>query len=546
MLRTGTYLLESIFSGVFLWLGLYLITRDNPGDGQGARRWWQRPALPAGVAHVCVAWYLLGVAMQVIIEDPRKLVLWLRLTWWTTPLACSAIFHAVFLLTSDEVRFPRARRAGYLVSALLFGCAACVAVAGMTTGLFYQFEAVRRVPRAPHYLEIPPRYPFYALAVIFIVGALLATAIMPLWRYFALRGSARGQFRWIGAAAGVQALGAITGITGLSFPNLNLPPELGDAILVIGLALLGYGIAQHNALFQHQVITRDFYRSLAGVVVAGGTFVLVFAGVHRVFSSALTPESIPLLIWLAILTVTLRPWVGIRLDRIFLTPKTAAIREEVNRVSNNLVTAEDPQQAVRAMEHEMPERIKAVALEVDLRDLHEEIKRDIAKLLSGTNYKRPDSDDIIARETRLLDLTIVEDAATNLMKKDGRSPAFGRDYYRLQALRQIIRDLVEDIGADVPRTDVKSNEYRNRRGGYLILRQQFINGVPRREVEQRVHNELRIAPGGSYGRLLNHAKTELARRLYREEHLAREARERTQQRGARSMVSPAPPARSPS
>ncbi len=532
MLRTGTYLLESIFSGVFLWLGLYLITRDNPGDGQGARRWWQRPALVAGVAHVCVAWYLLGVAMQVIIEDPRKLVLWLRLTWPAAPLACSGIFHAVFLLASDEGRSPRARRAGYLVAALLFGCAACVAVVAMTTDLFYQFEAVRRVPRAPHYLEIPPRYPFYALAVIFIVGALLATAIMSLWRYFALRGSARGQFRWIGAAAGMQTLGAITGLTGLSFPNLNLPPELGDAILVVGIALLGYGIAQHNALFQHQVITRDFYRSLAGVVVAGGTSVLVFAGVHRVVSSALTPESIPLLIWLAILTVTLRPWVGTRLDHLFLPPKTAAIREAVNRVNDELATAEDPNRVVLAMEREMPERIKAISLAVDLRDLQEEITRDIAKLLSGTNYKRADSGDYIDRETGLLELAVVEDTTTRLMKRDGLSPTIDRGHYRLQALRQIIRDLVEDLGAEVPKPAVKGDEYRNRQGQYLILHRQFLDGVPRKEVEQLVHRELGIAPGGSYGRLLGHAKTELARRLYLEERLARETREQGRQRGA--------------
>ncbi len=531
MLRTGTFLLESIFSGVFLWLGLYLITRDSPGDGRSARRWWQRPALATGVALLCVASYLLGLAIQVISDDPSELVLWLRLTWWTIPLACPAIFHGIFLVTAHAGRSPRMHLAGNIASVLLSAYALCLAIGTVvTTNLFYQVEAVRRVQRPPYYLEVPPRFPLYALPIVLVIGTLLAVTFLLFRRYYADWNEPQKQFRWLGSGVALQALGAAVGYLG--FISQQFPPELGDALLVGGLFLMGYGVAHHNALLQHRVVTRDFYRSLASAAVTSVLFVLVFVGVHALTPSALTPESIPLLIWLAILAVTLRPWVGTHLDRIFLPPKTAAIREVVTRVNDDLVTAEDPQRAVLAMEREMPERIKAISLELDLRDLQEAITRDIAKLLSGTNYKRADSGDLIARETGLLELAVVEDTITTLMKRDGLSPTIDRDHYRLRALRQIIRDLVEDLGADVPKTDVQGDEYRHRRGQFLILRRQFLDGVPRKEVEMIVKKELGIAPGGSYGRLLGHAKTELARRLYLEERLARETRERGRQRGA--------------
>lgn len=113
-------------------------------------------------------------------------------------------------------------------------------------------------------------------------------------------------------------MGAALGFVAFVFPRLELPPELGDTLLTVGLFAIGYGVAQYNALFLHQTITRDFYRSLAGAIVTSVVFVLSFGGLHWLTRSPLTPESIPLLIWLAILTITLRPWLNESLDQVFL------------------------------------------------------------------------------------------------------------------------------------------------------------------------------------------------------------------------------------
>ena len=70
-----------MFSGVFLWLGLYLVTRDTPIHGHHNQRWWRRSASTMGVAMICEACALAGIAMQMISDEPWRMVFWARLTW---------------------------------------------------------------------------------------------------------------------------------------------------------------------------------------------------------------------------------------------------------------------------------------------------------------------------------------------------------------------------------------------------------------------------------------------------------------------------------
>ncbi len=524
MLRIGLFLLESAFSGVFLWLGLYLITRDNLSHRTAARRWWQSSASSAGIALICVAAYLLGVAMQVVLDDPMKVVLWTRLTWWATPLACPAIFWSVVLVTTHEERSPGTQMVGRITVLLLLASALYVAASGVMTDLFFQFDAVRQVPRPPYYLEIPPRFPFYALFIALVVGTLLVATLVLFKRYFAVAKEARRQFQWLGIAMALQAIGAAIGFVGYSFPHLDLPPELGDALLTAGLFSMGYGVARYNALFQHQTITRDFYRSLAGVVVTSVLFVLVFNGVHGLTGSSLTPESIPLLIWLVTLTVTLRPWLNERLDHIFFPRAVIAVRRVLNRAGYQIVTAQDQHQALRDIEQQVPVTITAALMNLQLRELQESIERDVDNLFYKTNYTGDTGDDYIIRHTGLLHLTIVEDVATALMEQDKVSPAIDRDPYRLKALRQLIRNLVKDMDPGVVVGDEESVLLKKQLAWHLILQQQFLEDVPRNDVQHTIETKLNIGYGGGYQRLLQAAKKDLAKRLYMTERKARESR----------------------
>ncbi len=536
MSRTELFCLESAFSGVFLWLGLYLITRDNPVHGRHPRRWWQRPALAAGVAFICMACFLVGIALGVISDDSREVVLWQRLTWWGAPVACSAFFWSVILVTTQHRTPPRVHHWSRIASFLLLAYASCVAVIGTATSYFFQFEAIRRVPRPPHYLEVPPRFPFYVLFVALVAVTLLATTFLLFYRYYAARDEARKQLQWLGNGTALAGLGAMISLGAFTFPYLHLRQELGDALMTVGVLVMGYSVARYNALFQHQIITRDFSRSLAGVIVTSGGFVLVFSGVHWLIGTALTPESIPVLIWLATLTLTLRPWLSNCLDQIFLPRAVVVVRRVLRRASDQLVTAQDQHQALHDIEHRIPETITATLMGLALQDLETAIQRDIDQLFHKTHYTDDADDDYIIHHTHLLDLAIVEHTATQLMEQEGVSPAMDREYYRLKALRQIIRTLIQDMRPGTSSHDdilnnVKGNRFKKQQARYLILEQQFIEDIPRNKVQQAIQRTLDIGYGGGYGRLLDSAKKDLAKRLYLAERRIRETRSERIDRG---------------
>jgi hypothetical protein len=522
MLRFAIFLLECVFSGVFLWLGLYLITRDQRGQVQQPRWWWQRAALSTGIAHVCVAWYLVGAGMQVVADEPTTAGLWVRLTYWALPLACATVFHGILLVTTPADHTPRA---GYVASALLFVCSSVIAVASVTTDLFYRFEAVRPTTWRPNYLQVPPRAPFFIVEGVLIMGALLATTVLAFRRYFTLRDAARRQFRWIGVAAGLQAAGALTSILGLSFPSrVNTPPKTGDTILFVGIVLLGYGVAQDSALFRHQVITRDFFRALTGATLASTLFVLAFAGIHALTPATMTPESIPLLIWLAILTINLTPWVAARLDDVFLPRSAVLARRALTQAGNDLAVAEDQQDTLRQIEYEVPEVLAATRQDLELQELQERIAADINQLFRGTNYTRDDSERYIAINTGLLDLAVIEEPATALMVEE-----FDRDHYRLKVFQRTIAALVAEMAAEADAAAARSGEpdsdrHRRQRARATILQQQFLQDVPRSAVQQLIERRYYVGGGGGYGRLLLAAKQDLAKRLYLAERRARERR----------------------
>jgi hypothetical protein len=518
MLRVGIFTLECLFSGIYLWLGLYLITRAHVEHDGSTRRWWQRPALSTGLALLSVACYLLGLAIQILLEDVEAVNRWQRLAYWAQPMGCAFIFHGILLVTGHEGRSRRLQLAGHFFSFCLFVGAICLALMSSLTDLVYRYEATRRLSRPPYFFEVPPRYPWYALIVVYILGALLVMTFMPLRRYLALADESRRPFRWIAIAGALQTAGAAVGITALSLPELHLPAELGDATLALGITLLGYGVAQHNAVFQHQVITRDFYRSLTGAVVTSVTSVAAFAGAHTLARSAMTPESIPLLVWLAIFTITLAPWLSSQLDRLFLSPAAAAARLAFSQASEQLSVTEEQQ---------LPETLTGMRKDLELRELAATIARDVEGLFYRTNYTREGGGDYISLNTGLLHLVAVEEAATALMLEEGVSPAVDRQYYQLKAFRQLIDTLITAMLEDAVATtqgDATDSDRRNRLlARATILQQQFIQDVPRATVQRTIVRKYGVGDGGGYGRLLAAAKKDLAHHLYLAERRARES-----------------------
>jgi hypothetical protein len=517
MLRSGLFALECVFSGVFLWLGLYLITRDQATRNDDSVAWWRRPATAMGIAMLCEATVLAGVAMSVISDDPKRVVFWVRLTHWFEPFAVPAVLWAVIrIVTSDATALVARRRAG-IVTALLLMLAGCFAVLQTATNFIYRFDTVVRLAQSPHYLVVSPAYPGNALLGIYYVGTLLAAAVLLFRHYVAAHDEVRYQLRWLAAGMVLLVAGAIV-LVSAEASVLAVPPELGDALLVCGIFSVGYGVARHSALLQHRVITQDFYRSLTGATIASGLFLFAFIGLHALSSTPLTPMSIPLLIWFAILTITLIPWFSSQLDRVFLPPATARARQAFADASAQLSVTE---------EEYLPEALTGMRRELELRELATTIERDVEGLFYRTNYTREGGGDYISLNTGLLHLAAVEEAATTLMLEEGVSPAVDRQYYQLKAFRQLIDTLIAAMLEDAVATTQDDATDSDRRKRLLaratILQQQFIQDVPRATVQRTIVRKYGVGDGGGYGRLLTAAKKDLAHRLYLAERRAREA-----------------------
>ena len=176
-----------------------------------------------------------------------------------------------------------------------------------------------------------------------------------------------------------------------------------------------------------------------------------------------------------------------------------------------------------------PKRAAAMAAqrrELELSELQERIAADVNQLFRGTNYTRDDSDRYIAVNTGLLGLAVIEDAATALMVEAGVVPEFDRDHYRLKAFQRTIAGLVAEMAAEADAAATRSGEpdgdrHRRQRARATILQQQFLQDVPRAAVQQLIERRYYVGVGGGYGRLLQTAKQDLARRLYLAERRAR-------------------------
>ncbi len=525
MLRIGIFLLESAFSGLALWLGLYLITRDERGEDPPGRDWWARPAPWIGLSLLSGACYFLGAATQAITDDPAALGRWLRLTWWAIPLPSVTLLRGILLLTAPAEPVSRARGLGARAAVLLVAGAIVVGVAGVATDRFFAFGSVQPVAAPPHYLEITSRTPFDWEALA-IVGVQLATMALAVRHHATLRGVARRQFRWVVVAMVLEFAGTALDLISVAL-NLGVSREVGNTLLAAGIALLGYSVAQHGAFFRQQVIVRDFFRALAGAAVASVAFVLAFGIVHALAGVPLAPASLALLPWLAIATLTLYPWAAARLDAAFLPAAAARVRHTLTQAVDDLAVAGDQGQALRRIEQAVPAAVAATLQDLELRKLKERIVADVNQLFRGTNYTRDDSDRYIALNTGLLDLAVIEQAATALMVGEGISPDIDRDHYRLKAFQRTIAALVADMATEADAAATSSGDpdgvrHRRQQARATILQQQFLQDVPRAAVQQLIERRYYVGGGGGYGRLLLTAKQDLATQLYLAERRARE------------------------
>ncbi|MGB1251880.1 MAG: hypothetical protein ACPG8W_14770 [Candidatus Promineifilaceae bacterium] len=313
-----------------LWLGAYILTRGGAhGRSQMA-------------AMAMILWSLspFSIAMATVSED-TNLRFWLRFLVGVWPITIGFFFGTAMSLVSDVLAVNwhpswRARmRAFYqvvIVMGITLGCFAAF------SDLVYDYSTVQNV--SGHWIDnsfrragsAEPLYTFYRsfiplLLIIVITWAMIQARRDQLPNARGLLFLMLSGWVWF-AGLLLRRLLYSELITGNGFIYDNL----ADPAFVLALALLGWGMVQHNAIMRGRIVLRDFLLSMAGLIV----IVLGFAVLPWLIARAMYPFEGPVtyflllvMTWIAVWTHMLIEIVRQRVDIVFVGDTAATVREEV-------------------------------------------------------------------------------------------------------------------------------------------------------------------------------------------------------------------------
>lgn len=326
-LRDPVTLTQMIGFAIFLWLGIYLLTRVTV----------RTPTIVASMIGLFgQAAFFASSALSYNAVDLPQLEALERAFWWTAVLPVATWFH---FSCDVAARVPFTRRRGptrptvptaaivvYLVAALVIGF-------GSATDLFLRYSR----PVGGDYLGTGPLYVLYMAFLGLAAGAAFINLARALW--IAARSPHRAdrllaiQLRLLCGSGLLFLVGALWLVSRYSV-GLTLQVLPGYAFLLCGLLGLGYGVARFGLLLEGKNIERDFGYSLLGIGLINVLYVVVLNSVG--------PQPVGALLWLVgLVTVThaaVDPGRNL-LDRLFFSAAERTARTEARDYATDLGTA---------------------------------------------------------------------------------------------------------------------------------------------------------------------------------------------------------------
>lgn len=320
-------LTQVIGFGVFLWLGIYLLTRVTV----------RTPTIVASIGGLFAqAVFFVSSALSYTAADQAQLQFLERAFWWTAVLPVATWFH---FSVDAAARVPFARRRTQMptgvppAAIVAYTVAALVIVVGTATDLFVGYRAPGETTAS---LGPGPLYPLYPWYLGLTAGAAFIALARALW--LASRSPDRGD-RLLAIQLRVLAVGGFLFLVGAlwisSRYTWGLTPRVlpGYACLLFGLAGLGYGVARFGLLLEGKNIQRDFSYSLLGIGLINLLYVAIL--------SAAGLRSLGALLWLVgLATVTHAAIDPARnlLDRVFFSAAERTARAEARDYATALAT----------------------------------------------------------------------------------------------------------------------------------------------------------------------------------------------------------------
>ncbi len=424
--------------GVFLWLGLYLLVRVTS----------RTPLIMVGlVALFAQATFFAASVLTFHTQDLQTLIVLERAFWWTAVLPVAAWFHFTELI-AREIGADKQRHARNIWSfpvVCVYVVALMISVAGTVSDLFIRYnEPVFGSAQRFAYLERGAAYPLQ-IAYLGLVGAGATFNVVRALRIIAPslhegdRALAQQLKLLVGGALPFLAGGLYIASRYTWNPSITVLP--GYLLLLVGLGMLGYGIAHFGLLLEGQNIQRDFIYSLSGIALIN----LLYIGLLGLTGS-LSVYSLVALVGLVTLTHTTFDSGRRLFDTFFFNPAEQAARAEARDYATVLGTLPVAQPAVlQSAELPVDEPIEPVVDEqpaitstpqADFGD-EKAFKNLVRKAIS--NLKSPPQ----LAKSPLLTLELVEQRLAQQGQADNR-------LNRAAALREI---LVEHIDTLRPTSD---------------------------------------------------------------------------------------------
>lgn len=517
LIRWVTFYAESLTGGLFLWLGLYILSRGFPLDrGAEKRRWWRHGTFAAGLSFVLTAWFIFGIALRSIVVDQDEYVLWLRLTWWSVPLALVLWLRAVWLIPAKGEPAELSDRERWVLWGGLTA-AALLAFLSFTANTVFRYQDVVATAAAwTDYYHIPPNTPPYYLFIAFLLLILFSTALSLYRRYRSTPpGSlAQREFRLLTWGTLLFIVGATIGVAGSLLGQNAWQEHIGYAIATVGILFLGRGVLRYNALIDQQIIQQDFGRSLRGALASSLFFLLIFNVTFAVTDNPLPPLVVPLLIYVPIFITTPLRWFINLMDQWLLPAWQAQFMWRLTEIRQQVLTSPNKQEALQLALEQLRESMQ----EAQLGQVQQLIAEEVAAIFRHRGFKQ----DTVMAHSRLFDLRLVQQALKNYCREHNLILSLlterEKGHFLQQFLEQfVIQHLKPTAGQESLRAD--SEQVIE----YMLIYKSYVEGKMRLEVIREIEHEtgFRLAGSGTGGRVyaqhLQKARNRLAELLWHQE-----------------------------
>lgn len=505
------FIIQLVAATYMLWLGLYMFTRIDLLRRDDKKKTDYHSAWFIAAACVMTSVYLLGVAMETMVQSKEEFLLWQRLTWWTSMYGL-----AFFLLTVIYLDYDRSDHRGVLVRRIILIAVLTISTlmaAGILLGIFTDTSHIRTIEKpfkayyTPH---LDPQYTIFSLWTLFILSA---TVFLLLHRYWNVRRKRsapeddakmeRSEAASLAMAGVLIFTGTMIGVWGVPGIPGAIPRQLGMVGIAAGGAMIGIAITRAQAFLHSRTIAWDFRRSLLSTTIVLTLYLGIFCTALIVLRYPIQPVAIALIAFLVVLPRAPLRWEERLTDRVLLPHWLIGYRKRLMTISDDALTALTPRKALTSAEPELSQAVHDAYRE----ELYESIQRGVETIFQYKRFK----DDAILAHSNLQRLAVVERYWREL--GNGASPSDG-DALAANALRKALITIIgQGIDDHAAREDMSPEAI-----GLVVIRKQYIEERTRAAVESYLLNRYGVAlRGGAYSRSLKLGRNYVTNALFEAE-----------------------------